>query len=340
MYHITLIWVGIIICLLHSAVFSGLTIGLFGLSRLRLEVQAHARNKDAIKVLRLRQDANFLLATLLWGNVSVNVILTLLTNSVLTGIGAFLFSAIGITCFGEIMPQAYFSRHALRMGAFLVPIVRVYQAILFLVAKPTAMALDYWLGKEGMHYFTEKEFAILLKKHAHSDKSDLDVDESMGAVNFLELDDIHLEREGEVLDEASIISLPESNGLPIFPKYLQESNDAFLQKIHESGKKWVVITNPKNEPKLVLDADEFLRDVLYDKERANPYHYSHRPIVVRKTGMPLGDVIRRFKVHAEHAEDDVIDFDLVLLWTDQKRIITGADILGRLLRGIVKRVES
>ncbi|MFT5207768.1 MAG: metal transporter CNNM [Candidatus Omnitrophota bacterium] len=340
MYQIVLIWVGIVVCLVHSAVFSGLTIGLFGLSRLRLEVQAHARNKDAIKVLRLRKDANFLLATLLWGNVSVNVILTLLTNSVLAGAGAFLFSTIGITCFGEIMPQAYFSRHALKMGAYLVPIVRLYQWILFVVAKPTALVLDHWLGKEGMHFFTEKEFAILLKKHADSDKSDVDKAESQGAVNFLELDDIHLEDEGEILDEASIISLPESKGLPIFPKYQEESNDKFLQRIHESGKKWVVITNPKNEPKLVLDADEFLRDVLYDKERANPYHYSHRPIVVRQTGKPLGAVIRRFRVHAEHAEDDVIDDDLVLLWTDQKRIITGADILGRLLRGIVKRVES
>jgi hypothetical protein len=31
--------------------------------------------------------------------------------------------------------------------------------------------------------------------------------------------------------------------------------------------------------------------------------------------------------------DDVIDHDLILLWADEKRVITGADILGRLLRG-------
>lgn len=33
----------------------------------------------------------------------------------------------------------------------------------------------------------------------------------------------------------------------------------------------------------------------------------------------------------KHSEDDVI-----LVWSDVKRIITGANILGRLLRGIVK----
>jgi hypothetical protein len=49
----------------------------------------------------------------------------------------------------------------------------------------------------------------------------------------------------------------------------------------------------------------------------------------------LGDVIGHMKVVPEHPDDDVIDNDLILVWGDQKRIITGADLLGRLLRGIV-----
>jgi hypothetical protein len=40
-------------------------------------------------------------------------------------------------------------------------------------------------------------------------------------------------------------------------------------------------------------------------------------------------------VKSEHTEDDVIDNDLILVWGEQRRIITGADLLGRLLRGIV-----
>jgi hypothetical protein len=52
---------------------------------------------------------------------------------------------------------------------------------------------------------------------------------------------------------------------------------------------------------------------------------------------PLGAVIGRLKVKPEHAEDDVIDDDLILVWGEDKRIITGADLLGRLLRGIVIR---
>jgi hypothetical protein len=40
------------------------------------------------------------------------------------------------------------------------------------------------------------------------------------------------------------------------------------------------------------------------------------------------------KVTVEHPGDDVVDDDLILVWGEQKRIITGADLLGRLLRGI------
>jgi metal transporter CNNM len=49
----------------------------------------------------------------------------------------------------------------------------------------------------------------------------------------------------------------------------------------------------------------------------------------------LGDVIGRLRVVPEHPDDDVIDNDLILVWGSQRRIITGSDLLGRLLRGIV-----
>ena len=40
------------------------------------------------------------------------------------------------------------------------------------------------------------------------------------------------------------------------------------------------------------------------------------------------------KVAPERPGDDVIDNDMILVWGAQKRIITGSDLLGRLLRGI------
>jgi hypothetical protein len=36
----------------------------------------------------------------------------------------------------------------------------------------------------------------------------------------------------------------------------------------------------------------------------------------------------------ERPDDDVIENDMILVWGPQRRIITGSDLLGRLLRGI------
>ena len=121
------IWIGIAFCITQSAIFSGLNLAIFSISKLRLEVEAAGGNRDAVELLALRQDSNLTLATVLWGNVTINVLLTLLSDSVLAGIGAFAFSTVVITLFGEIIPQAYFSRNALRMAARLTPLLKVYQ---------------------------------------------------------------------------------------------------------------------------------------------------------------------------------------------------------------------
>lgn len=334
-------WLGITICILHSALFSGLNLGFFGLSRLKLEVQAGLKNSDAKRILKLRKDAHFLLCTLLWGNVAANVLLALLSESVLTGVGAFFFSTIGITMFGEVLPQAYLSRNALKTSIVLVPIVKFYQVLLYPLAKPTALLLDVWLGKERVGYFNEEELMHILSKHAHSEDADIEHLETQGAMNFLELDDIKLRDEGELINPLSIIELEVNDkGLPLFPEYERDASDPFLQQVHQSHEKWVILVDEKNKPLLVLNADDFLRDVMYADEVKSIYTYCHRPIVITQSGTRLGEVIFKMKVRAEHKEDDVIDDDLILYWKKDKRIITGADILGRLLRGIVKRVEQ
>jgi metal transporter CNNM len=120
-------WIGIALCIVQAGIFSGLNLAVFSVSRLRLEVEAASGNKDATKLLALRSDSNFTLATIIWGSVATNVLLTLLSNSILAGLGAFLFSTIVITLLGEIIPQAYFSRNALRVAARFVVFLKFYQ---------------------------------------------------------------------------------------------------------------------------------------------------------------------------------------------------------------------
>jgi hypothetical protein len=335
-------WILIVLCLLQSGIFSGLTIGMFGLSRLRLEIEAEAKNENARKILALRRNSHLLLSTLLWGNVGINVLLTLLTDSVMAGSSAFIFSTVFITTVGEIAPQAYFTRNSMRLGASLSPLVKLYLIVLYPVAKPSAILLDMWLGKEKMEFFKERSLGIMLKKHISSDSSDIDHLEGHGALNFLSIDDLYVKQEGSVLDPSSIIFLPTFNGLVIFPSRDDPDFNLLLEKMALSSKKWVIVVDEAEEPALAIDSGSFLRDAIYGKKEFNPYRYCHHPIIVHDSQEKIGNVLHRLTVYPVDSEDDVIDDDLILYWNKEdpdKLIITGSDILGRLLRGIVVRVE-
>lgn len=331
-----LIYLGILFCVTQSATFSGLNLAVFSLSRLRLEAAAQGGDSRAARVLALRRDANFTLVTILWGNVAVNVLLTLLADSVLTGVTAFLFSTVIITFVGEIIPQAYFSRHALRVAALLSPVLRCYQVLLWPVARPVGKLLDWWVGPEGIPWLREHELREILLHHAHSTTTEVGRVEATGAINFLALDDLSVCQEGEVLDPLSVVRLPVEQGQPAFPRFERTAEDPFIRYIAGSGKKWIVITDLSDEPRFVLNAHEFLREALFGDDRFDPVSLCHRPLILRDASRKLDQVLGRLTVRPEGPGDDVIDEDLVLVWTDEeKRIITGSDLLGRLLRGIV-----
>jgi hypothetical protein len=305
-----------------------------------LEIASNGGDQAATRVLAMRRDASFLLTTILWGNVGINVLLTLLLGSVFAGLFAFVLSTVMITFGGEILPQAYSSRHALKTASLLAPLLRVYQIILWPVAWPSARLLDALLGPERVVYFRETELRELIRHHMEMpDADDVDWIEGMGALNFLALDDIEAGNEGEPLDEASVIALPlrpGSSGLLRLPDVPDGIDDPFIQRVNQPGRKWVVLTDLEGESQLALDVDGLVRDVLVHGSAAVVAHHCHRPIVVRDPATPLGQIIGRLRAADQRLEDDVIDHDVVLLWAHERRIITGADILGRLLRGIAR----
>lgn len=86
-----------------------------------------------------------------------------------------------------------------------------------------------------------------------------------------------------------------------------------------------------NQPYTVLNANGFLRNALMGN--ANPVSYCHRRTVFTNTSILLGKVLSKFKVRQGSDSDDIVDDDLILVWLQQSRVITGADFLGRLLRG-------
>lgn len=331
------IWLGIAFCISQSAIFSGLNLAFFSLTRLRLEIEAEAEQSPrAAKILAMRKDSNFLLTTILWGNVGINVLLTLLTGSVMTGVASFMFSTVLITFFGEIIPQAYFSRNALRMASMLTPVLKFYQIILFPVAKPCALMLDAWLGKESVNFFTEENIKLFLAKHIDEIESEIDDVEGTGAINFLTLDEYMITEEGEEINLDSIISLPSNKDKVILPIINTSDYIDFIRLTNQSGEKWIIITDDRQEPKLVLDADGFIRDSLVNNSgKCGILEFCHIPVVIKDPSTNLGLLLKMLKTNVEKNSEGPIDLDVVLFWTErERRIITGADLFGRLLKGI------
>lgn len=335
-----LTWIGIAVCLSQSALFSGLNLAVFSLGRLRLEAEAASGSYQARTVLALRNQPNDILATILWGNVGINVLLTLLSNSVMAGVSAFLFSTMIITILGEIVPQAYCSRHAVRAAALFSPILWVYRILLFPVVKPSAMVLDAWLGKEAIAYYREAEIKELLRLHMLDAKTEVSRVEAIGALNFLTIDDIPIEEEGVPVAPSSILRVPHRNGRPDFPAFRKNQDDPFLRRVNAAGKPWVVIVDDQDDPQFILDADGFLRHALLSSQETDPAAYCHRPVIVRDPKEPLGKVVGQLSFDRMSPGDHLIADDAILLWTKAPRLVTGADLLGRLLRGIVKRTRT
>jgi metal transporter CNNM len=334
-----LTWIGILLCLTQSALLSGLNLGLFSLSRLELQVEARTGDERAARVLQMREDANFALVTILWGNVGVNVLLALLSGSVLSGVAAFLFSTVVITIFAEIIPQSYFTRNALRMTSSLAPVLRVYQVLLYPVARPTAWVLDAWLGGESVRYYPERDLRRVIQLHMEAGESEITQVEGQGALNFLELDDVPMSDEGEPVDPESVLRL-EFDGLrPIFPRIESNPQDPFLRQVNRSGKSWLVIVDSDDRPRLVLSANDFLREAMFAPDRFNPLRHCHRPIIVSSSDRKLGELIPRFRLYSGQEGDDIVEDDVVLSWGERPRVLTGTDILGRLLRNIARHVE-
>ena len=319
-------WLGIAFCLSQSAMFSGLNLAFFSLGRLDLEIEAKT-DRRARRVLEMRRDSNRLLTTILWGNVGINVLLTLLTDSVMAGALAFIVSTVLITLFGEIVPQAYFSRNSLRMASLLAPVLRFYRFLLYPVAQPCARMLDWWLGKEVPSYFRESAVRELLLRHMRAVGTEVSRVEGRGAVNFLDLDDRRVDEIAEPLGDSSVLSLPVELDLPRFPR-IAGADDPFLRRLGDVPGRWAVATDPRGVPRLAIDVDGFVRGALFDDE-FDPYAYCRRPVVLPDGGHSVAYAISAM---ARNPEDP--GTDVVLVWNGSRAIVTGDGILRNLLHGI------
>ena len=173
--------------ILCSAIFSGLTLGYFSLDLATLKRRAKAGDVQAMAVYPIRMKGNLLLTTLLLGNVTVNTILSIYLGSMISGVFASLLATSLIFLFGEIGPQALFSRHALAFGSRLAPVARFLIILFYPIAFPVSWTLDKLLGHATPAMYSKHEIMQIISEHQDSEHSPIDADEERivhGALQF------------------------------------------------------------------------------------------------------------------------------------------------------------
>ncbi|ORY99190.1 hypothetical protein BCR43DRAFT_556605 [Syncephalastrum racemosum] len=156
---------------LLGGIFAGLTLGLMGLDQTNLQVMVESgtetESKNASKVLRLlNRGKHWVLVTLLLSNVIVNETLPIILDSVLGGgWQAILISTALIVIFGEVIPQSICVRHGLAIGARCSIMVLILMYIMYPVAYPTALVLDYFLGESHGTVYKKAGLKTLVSLH-------------------------------------------------------------------------------------------------------------------------------------------------------------------------------
>ena len=180
----------IVVLMIMSGLFSGLNLGLMALDPTTLKIimeSGSTRQRSHAKVIyRVRKHGNYLLCTLLLGNVLVNSTLTVLLNSVIgNGVYAVVSSTIAIVIFGEIVPQAICSRHGLVIGAYTIWITYIFMVVTFPLSFPISVILNCILGKEiGAVYKREQLLELLKVTQGHHGLERDEVDIIAGALEF------------------------------------------------------------------------------------------------------------------------------------------------------------
>lgn len=160
-----------------SAVCSGLNVALMALHPADLRRKAKLGDRNARAVLPMRKNTHLTLSAILLTNVAAVSATSLVLESVFYGLVAGILATLLTVIFGEILPQAYFLRHALAFCARLSPLLRLMTVITYPISKPLQLLLDQLFKGETAHLQSRHELGLMITEHLGARESELDEDE-------------------------------------------------------------------------------------------------------------------------------------------------------------------
>uniref|UniRef100_UPI00358E92FE metal transporter CNNM2-like isoform X2 n=1 Tax=Myxine glutinosa TaxID=7769 RepID=UPI00358E92FE len=236
-YWLQVVIIVLLLCL--SGMFSGLNLGLMALDPMELRIVQNCgtikEKRYARKIEPIRRQGNYLLCSLLLGNVLVNTTLTILLDDLIgSGFGAIIASTVGIVIFGEIVPQALCSRHGLAVGANTIILTKFFMVLTFPASYPISKLLDVVLGQEiGTVYNREKLLEMLRVTEPYNDLAKEELNIIQGALELrvktvesvlTELKDCYMMSSDAVLDFNTMSEMMQS-GYTRIPVYEGEKSN-------------------------------------------------------------------------------------------------------------------
>lgn len=142
-----------------------------------LKRKAKLGDKQARRVLPLRKNIHLLLASILFTNVAVVSATSLVLGERFNGLVAGIISTLLIVIFGEVFPQALFSKDPLTWSSRLSPLLKGMVGLTYVVSKPLSILLDKLFPHKRGPLQTRGELGLLISEHMDADESELDEDE-------------------------------------------------------------------------------------------------------------------------------------------------------------------
>lgn len=144
----------------------------------QLKRKARLGNRQALRVLPLRQKTHLVLASILLTNVGAVSATSLVLEHQLNGFAAGVISTLLIVVFGEVLPQALFAKNPLAWTSRFADVLKVMVVIAYPISKPIQLLLNRLVGKTPRHLQTRHELGLMISEYlGPAAASELDEDE-------------------------------------------------------------------------------------------------------------------------------------------------------------------
>lgn len=190
----------IVICIILSAYFSATETAFSTYNRIRMKNYAEKGNKKAAKVIKLSEDYDNLISTILVGNNIVNILATSLATvlfiSLIGDLGSTMSTIVmtaAVLLFGEISPKTMAKRSPEAFVLFSAPIIGFLKIILTpitLIFKGWQLLLSKIFKTKDDEGMTEEELISIIEE-AEED-GDLNKDEGSLIKSAIEFNDLEV----------------------------------------------------------------------------------------------------------------------------------------------------